>query len=114
MSQEQNSLAELIYALNETMVGKLDALNERIDKLESTLTDNALDLKGAEESHLVSIQEQLQRASAPGRWKSNNPSDRILLHLYSLIWAVAIESGIDPELIVNNIDVYFNERATDV
>lgn len=96
MSQEQNSLAELIYALNETMVGKLDALNDRISELESRLESNVLDLSGLHENQFESLLQKMQDSGTVtnyGDAQKNWP----IFHIYSIVWDIAVKNGLDPQ-----------------
>ncbi|MCY3990868.1 MAG: hypothetical protein OXF50_06520 [Caldilineaceae bacterium] len=116
MSQEQDNLTELIYALNETMVGKLDALNDRIDKLESTLTDDALAISGEQESLIIGLQKLLQDAdknlgvSAPPDPNDDTPPRKVLVpenwpifHVYSMVWAIATHLNLDPQFHTDSV-----------
>ena len=110
-SKEQPNINELLFALNETMVGRFDALNERIDKLESTLTDDALALSSEQEALIAGVRQQLEHNSRPGKWKEANPSDRMILHLHSLVWSLVAKSGLDPQAICNTTDEYFDDHT---
>ena len=110
-SEEQANLAQMIFGLNETMVGKFDALNERIEKLESTLTDDALALSSEQEALIAGVRQQLEHNTRPERWKEANPSDRMILHLHSLVWSLATKNGLDPLSICNTTDEYFDNHV---
>ena len=111
-SQEQANIDELIFGLNETMVGRFDALSERIDKLESTLTDDALALSSEQEALIAGIRQQMQVDSNSSNSMSY-PKNTMLMHLYSLVWSLVTQSGLDPLVITNKTDEFVREYTPD-
>ena len=96
MSQEQDDLAKMIFGLNETIVGRFDALNERIDRLEKTLTDDALALSSEHEALLARIRDQLTH-SGGGLGAGVN-------HIYALVWSLVSQANLDPFEITESMD----------
>ena len=94
-SQEQPNIDELIFALNETMVGRFDALNERIEKLEKSLSDDVLDLSSEHENQFGNVLQQLRDSGALTDW-GDAPTNWPLFHIYSMVWAIATQNGLDP------------------
>lgn len=103
-SQKQASIEEMIFALNETMVGKFDALNARVDRLESTLTDDALALSGVQEALIMGLQQQLQpdHSAELSEW-FDEPTNWMLMHVYSMLWQLSIQNGNDPRALTQTV-----------
>jgi len=101
MAQEKRSVEDLIFGLNETMVGKFNALNERIDKLESTLTDDALALSSEHEALIAGLRQQLK---VPDNLSSEwiGGINYIILSMYVIIWSLAKEMDLDPQTLTQN------------
>ncbi|MCY3990414.1 MAG: hypothetical protein OXF50_04190 [Caldilineaceae bacterium] len=94
--QQEPSVSELIYGLNETMVGKFEALSARVDKLESTLTDDALALSGVQEALIMGLQQQLQPELTEFSDWFEEPTNWITLHSYMMLWQLSRQNGNDP------------------
>ena len=103
MEQEQQSLEDMIYALNQTMVGKFDALSARVDKLESTLTDDALALSGVQEALIMGLQQQLQPEPAELSDWFEEPINWMVMHVYTMIWQLSTQNGNDPRSLTQTV-----------
>ncbi|MDE0079192.1 MAG: hypothetical protein OXO50_16855 [Caldilineaceae bacterium] len=110
MSQEQENLSEMIYALNETMVGKFDALNARVDRLESTLTDDALALSGVQEALIMGLQQQLQPEPAELSDWFNEPINWMVMHVYTMLWQLSTQNGLDPLTLTRNVGDFIQDQ----
>ena len=125
MSQSQEysnaDLHDMIYGLNETMVGKLDAINERfdavgkrIDKLESTLTDDALALSSEHEALIAGLSQRLERDGGNlAEWYFSSPNNWVLMNLFSIVFSMATQDGLDPSTLSDQTIEYFRERFED-
>ncbi len=108
-SQEDQSVSDQIFGMNEAMIGRFDALNERIDKLESTLTDDALAVSGAQEALIMGLQQKFPPKGAGSPEWFADLSNRLLLHVYTVLFSLAIKNGLDPMSLVNEADESFEE-----
>lgn len=123
MSQSQEysnaDLHNMIYGLNETMVGKFDAINgrfdavgKRIDKLESTLTDDALALSSEHEALIAGIRQRLERdGESLVEWYFSSPSNWVLMNLFSLVFSIAMHHGLDPTVISDETIARFRKLS---
>ena len=109
--QEQGNTDALIYGLNETMIGKFDALSARIDRLESTLTDDALALSSEQEALIAGIRERLDKdGESLAKWFFSSPNNWVLLEIFSIVSDIATQNGLDPNAITDRMTRYFREQ----
>ena len=94
-SEEHPSVSDLIFGMNETMVGRFNALDKRMDELEKTLIDDALALSGEHESLIAKIREQLLHRGNIGSGVN---------HIYALVWEMVNELKLDPHAIVEEMN----------